>query len=1111
MHRDFQAAYDSLNNAQKTAVDTTEGPVLVIAGPGTGKTQLLALRIANILRTTDTLPSNILCLTFTESAAQNMRERLNGIIGKAAYEITISTYHAFGSDLLRSYPDFFNAAADLEPADDLAIDAIFRTIQAALPYSNPLKPDIFLRDIKTLVSESKRALLEPKDLLAIAAANQTFINDVTPLVSQLLRGMARISKSSIPLFASLAEQTAQPANEYLPSGVVPLQQLWSESLATAVAEATESGKTQPITKWKSAWLAKDEEGGFIVVGDDQNRKLRAAATIYQQYKDALAVQKLFDYDDMILQTIKGLETHADLRYTLQERYLYLLLDEYQDTNQAQARLVSLLTDNPVNEGRPNVLAVGDDDQAIYAFQGAHYSHMYNFYEQYRDVLVVPLSQNYRSHPGILQLAEGIAEQIETRLHHKFTAIDKHIVSAREIAGPLVTARFEFKTDLAEQAWVADEIKRLIGQGLPANDIAVLAPKHKYLESLVPFLQHNGVAVRYDRRENVLDDPVIAEILVMAELAEKLASQDQPGANALWPRVLSMDCWGLATSTIWQLTWRVHDDRTTWMEVLYEQAETKQIALFFMRLSQLAERTPLELMIDYLVGIEPVPVHETELPFIRSPFYGHYFGEVKADSPGGAALLQLLSNLTTLRAGLRAYKTQGNELLYLGDLMGFARANRAAGIQILNTSPYQEASDAVTLQTVYKAKGQEYAAVFVLHATDEVWGSRARSSGSRLSIPANLAYIRYAGTTEDERLRLLYVAITRAAQQLYITSHRADAAGRAANRLKYLDEHEDDDGQVVSPLMPAGSRTVQQVDTQSVPTLSDISTYWHHRHTALPEQPELKELLQPRLQNFQLSPTQLNSFVDISHGGPAQFFLRAILRFPSSPSISSSYGDAIHETLQYIHDYNKTQEKLPTMDQIEAAFALRLSRKRLDAQSHELLLERGMVALEAYMVQRSQTIRAANRSEANFRDEGVFLGKAHLTGKIDKLIIDEKQKTICIVDFKTGKSHNRWTKETKLHFYEYQLYFYKLLVERSQSYRGYRVIDAYLEFVEPDTQGNIQELHVAFNDETSKHLELLIQAVWQHTMQLDFPEPAAETFSTDLKGTLEFENWLIEQL
>src|SRR5688572_28921228 len=179
----YREAFGSLNSAQKQAVETIDGPVLVIAGPGTGKTQLLTTRIAHILAKTDTLPQNILCLTFTDSAAQTMRERLSGMVGQAAYDVTISTYHAFGSDIIRRFSDYFTDQAELEPADDLTIDRIFRQIVANLPYSNPLKyADSYLNDVKSLLSDAKRALLTLADLKKAARENLDFIKEINPLI-----------------------------------------------------------------------------------------------------------------------------------------------------------------------------------------------------------------------------------------------------------------------------------------------------------------------------------------------------------------------------------------------------------------------------------------------------------------------------------------------------------------------------------------------------------------------------------------------------------------------------------------------------------------------------------------------------------------------------------------------------------------------------------------------------------------------------------------------------------------------------------------------------------------------------------------------------------------
>jgi len=1107
MEQKFEAAYKSLNTHQKLAVDTIDGPILVVAGPGTGKTQLLTLRIANILRLTDVLPENILCLTFTDSAAHTMRERLSATIGQAAYNVTISTYHAFGSELLRRYPEYFTAAADLVAADDLTIDTIFRTILASLSYANPLKHDVFLRDVKTLISDSKRALLTPQDLRLIAHDNQKFINQTSAITRDLLKDMTRIDKKAGPLFSKLAAATAQlkPAQSLPSARTLPIRQLWQQDLEAALELFAQTGKTTSLTQWKNKWLEKDPAGEFIVTGTDANHKLMAAATIYEQYLSELDRQGLFDYDDMILRAIRGLEAHSELRYTLQERYLYLLLDEFQDTNVAQSRLVELLTDSPVHERRPNVLAVGDDDQAIYAFQGANYSHMLSFYQRYDNVTVVPLTQNYRSHADILHVAGAIANQIDTRLHQHFPAINKTIVAASHtLPTNAVVQRREFKSELAQHSWVAERIDQLVKEGVAPDSIAVLAPKHQYLQSLVPFLHELGIAIHYERRENVLEEPVVQELISMSQLVVALAETNHVVADHAWSRVLGLGFWQLPTSLIWQLSWQASADKRDWTTILLELPATRSIALFFIRLSQLTSSHSLEQLLDMLLGTTSVDLREPDIAqAYTSPFYANYFSDA-AINQNTTSFWQLLANLTVLRERLREYRSAESAALKLSDFLDFVTAHQTADIKILNTNPHQEATQAVQLMTAYKAKGQEFAVVFVLAAIDEVWGTKARALGSRLSLPANLQYIRYAGTTEDERLRLLYVALTRAQTQLYLTSYTSTFTGRLTTRLKYLAEQVNEDGSVLSPLLPA-HRTTVIIEDRLTPQLTQLNNFWQAQRD-LVVQPELRNLLATRLQNYQLSPTQLNTFLDTTRDGPAKFFRDALLRFPSAPSLSSSYGNAVHETLEWIHHFQKSRTILPTIDQTMQAYERRLLLQRVGEPHHSLLVERARTTLESYLDQRSPTIHSDNKVEYSFRHEGVRIGKAHLNGKIDKLIIDQKHKTIIIVDYKTGKSHARWRHEPKLHFYRNQLYFYKLLVEGSLSFRGYRVIDAYLEFVEPDALGDIVELHANFNDDDEQRLKRLIEAVWQHIHALDFPDTSP--YSANLKGIEAFEDYLL---
>lgn len=1126
----YEDALAGLNTAQRQAVTTTEGPVLVIAGPGTGKTQLLTTRIAHILATTDTLPQNILCLTFTESAASTMRARLANMVGQAAYKVTISTYHAFGSELIRQFPDYFLELSDMQPADELATDRILREIVDKLPYGNPLKfADNYLGDVKTLVSDAKRALLTPDNLRAVAAANTAFLAAAQPIVREALRGHTRVSLKDAPRFVHLGAELAKLDAPQPIASVQPIAKLLLNELSNALQATHETGKATSISGWKKTWLAKDTNGDFIIDGQRHAEKLSAVAGVYEAYLRELQAEKLFDYDDMILRGVRALEDHADLRFTLQEQYLYLMLDEFQDTNGAQLRLVELLTDNPASEGRPNVLAVGDDDQAIYAFQGADYSHMLQFQRLYRDVLLVPLTQNYRSHADVLHLARGIAEQIEERLHHHFPQIEKTLTANNtSLPKRAIVERREAKSDVAQFAWVARRIRTLIDGGLPASEIAVLAPQHKHLEPLLAFLRAEDIPMHYEKRENVLDNPAINQLLRMSELCLSLSRSEQgTEANSLWAEVLSFDFWQLPTSLIWQLSWQASDDREEWTNVLFSHEQLRPIALFFVRLSRLVHTETLETLLDYLIGVEALDVQEPGQAAVRSPFYEYYFGEgVEAGKQTARAALEantpaveqpsaslgsfwdVLSSLTVLRTKLREHRSSDPEPLGLPDLVEFVAAHHAANIKILNTSPYQEADQAVQLMTAFKAKGMEFQAVFVLAVSDDVWGNAARGTGARLSLPQNLHFIRYAGATNDERLRLFYVAVTRAKTHLYLCNYTSDYAARPKARLSYLDETIEQNGTVLSPLLPASSQTVLGIETSDHPApTTELAAYWQRRHEQSLTREALAHVLRARLDRFQLSPTHINTFTDLVHAGPSTFFMNTILRFPKAPSPYGQYGNAMHETLEWLNHFIRKHEILPNEAQLADTFARFMSTKRLSRAETSRLIARSRPILKAYLEQRGHTVLATNECEHNFRDEGIIIGDAHMGGKIDKLMIDTTAHELTIVDYKTGTSYTRWRHDVKLHKYRQQLYFYKMLVEQSHTFSHLRVADAYLEFVEPDEAGQIQELHLTFDSAETDRLKLLANAVWHCVQSLNMPDVSA--YPKTIAGIEAFEQDLID--
>ncbi len=1093
---EFDKVYDKLNTAQKQAVDAIDGPVLVVAGPGTGKTQLLSARVAQILRQTDTLPQNILCLTFTESGAANMRERLVRFIGTSAYDVQIGTYHAFGGDLIRRYPEYFTDARLERPVDELGKRQILSQIIDRLSYRSPLKQTRHhLGDLMSTISEIKRGLLTPEGLRDIAAGNLTVIEQASKVISNSLADYTKRLPSKLavaePLFGEIYGELASLAET---ASVFPpfenLAKLAADELEKALTTATELGKTAPLTAWKNAWLAKNSDNQFVLAGALESARIAELAAVLEAYETALADQGLYDFDDMILRAIQVLETNDDLKYTLQERYQYILLDEFQDTNAAQLRLVELLTDNPMHEGRPNVLAVGDDDQAIYAFQGAQYSNMLDFFHLFREVLVINLSENYRSRAEILETAQHITAQITDNLSASFPELTKALTAANDNLPNCVIKRTEYTSDVAEQAGVATQIRQLLDAGVKPNEIAVLAPKHRYLEPLVPYL--DDVPLRYERRENILEAPIVRQLLTMSKLVLALHDRDFALADSYWPEVLSYPFWEFPVSSIWKLSWQAADQRKPWSELLLDDTGFRSVALLFLSLAGQVETETLEVLLDRLTGTEAVKTGEADLPSVRSALRAALLDGDKS------ALYQTVTELTVLRAKLRERQLQQEGALGLRDLLDFVAQYEAAGEQLLNTSPYSEAADAVQLMTVFKAKGLEFAHVFLLCCQDDVWGSSTRGNGNKLTLPANLAPIRHAGTTEDERLRVFFVALTRAKYGLYLSNHAGTYVGKKPPRLKYLAEIEQPDGSIVSQTLPANYNKLIQDDTKVLP-LENLEINWHGRHQTL--SPPLRELLRGRLERYRLSPTHLTKFIDLEHAGPQSFLLENLLRFPTAPSTDIAFGNAIHETLEWLQQETNVHGITPPLATTTHYFASRLAMQSLTAEQLASQQARGEHALGIFL--QTHKFISGNRPEYNFQDEGVIIGMARMSGKIDLLEIDQETKTICVVDYKTGALG---ADPAKRHRYELQLYCYKLLLQYSHTFHNYTVDHGRLVFVEPDNEGKIREHSITFKDDELERVQRLVEAMWQRVIQLDMPDVSG--YAASLTGIKQFEQELL---
>lgn len=1154
----FETRYKKLNKAQKQAVDTIEGPLLVVAGPGSGKTEILSLRVAKILKETQSLPSNILCLTFTDSASVNMRERLAKLIGSEAYRVSIHTFHSFSVDIIQKYPEFFYKGAIFSPADAVSQIGILESIFDALPHKDLLKSShpeegyTYLQDVSKVIGYLKKAGITPSRFSEIIEKNSEAVEKINKVLVPIAE--KRVSAAVIAELKSAAESlrastTASTAASLSPGEATSAAQYIGEfpaleyavalTLLEAIDTAEKLEKNEPISKWKSKWFKANDEGEKVFRDTLNIDKMRSVAGIYKQYRDTMHTRCLFDFDDMILDVIEAIQTHPRLKYDLQEQYQYVLVDEFQDTNNAQMKILSLILDAPVNEGRPNIMVVGDDDQAVYKFQGAELSNILNFKDSYRDVGVVNMTANYRSTQEILDTATKIIRKGESRLENILPAFEKTLISSNtELAkGGIVHKVFD--TSLHEYHYVSRRIKSLIDSGVPAEDIAIIARKHKQLEAIVPYLQGARVPIRYEREQNVFLEPHIEQIIIMSRFIQSISAKDMVEADEFLPKILAFPFFGISRIAIWKISKQAYAERKSWLECMLENETLAPLASFFIELGAMARVEPLEKVLDILIGAHVELIAESEedadategrraskkldskyaIGGYSSPFKAYYFSKERFEH-ARAEYLAFLSSLRVFVRALREFKGKdGNaEQLYISDLIYFVDIHVKNGITLNDLSPFANSSKAVSLLSAHKAKGLEFDTVFVLSCQDDVWAGRG--APKRISMPANLP-IEPAGDNEDDQLRLFYVALTRAKRNLYMTSYKIKDDGKESQKLRFLTEHEETEAP-----MEKEFGTIYTPETHELLTSS-----WLLYHTP-PFLGEEEELLKSLLENYQLSVTHLNNFLNVSKGGPQSFLEQNLLRFPQAKTPSSAYGTAIHSTLERISVKLRHDGVLATKEECLDWFVQYLRKERLSNQDFDQYSERGISALGAFYDQRvvesadgengagnARGFQATDKTELNFKDQGVLLEgnvagqqvQAHLTGKIDK-VIELGGGRVEVVDYKTGKAKSEWKPGTeyekiKLYEYERQLMFYHILLEQARDYkRNFRFEKGVLQFVEPLTNGKIVELSLAEDSEKKARTERLALIVFNKIKNLDFPDTSE--YGETLEDIIAFEDSLL---
>lgn len=1047
-----------LNQKQKEAVEYLEGPLLVLAGPGTGKTQLLSEKVAYILKNTDTNPENILCLTFTDSGAYNMRERLKSTIGRDAMKVNIGTYHSFGQNILAQYANY---SPEYTRMIDSAIDEvtqfkIVKKIRDELSAKDILSGDN-IRDITSTISEAKSAGLSAKDLAKVAEQNIKDSEVLSSAISPLLQKIVprKFKESYENAYAPIYEilQKHEDAKPILP-GVERSIAGMSRDLRQAILSAESTEKIGPLSNWKDTYFEKDGKGGYRLADRVANKKLASLAVVMEKYQKYLLDNGLCDFDDMIIEAGRILREDKGFKETLEERYQFIMLDEFQDTNPSQLTIVKHITDYE----KPIIMAVGDDDQAIYEFQGANSTNLSDF-QDYYGAHVVTLTENYRSTQEILDFSKQIIDQAPNRFVN-----DKPLCAHSPAPKKSQIHRLEFLSSDQEYTYIADKITELIKSGVNQSEIAIISNKHKYFLPLLPYLKsHPEIKIAYERRDNLFEDDKIHQILTILRLIDSISREQKPDTSML--EILSYPWWNLPMMEVVRLVAEAREAHRPVFDYLLTadiDDNIRQVMEFLADLVGRATTLPLEIILNEIASkmhIEALEQYE---------------------------MFRFYENLASLRAKL--IKHCGEKPLRIHDLIEMVNDYEAAEMPLNTTSPYRDADEAVQVLSAHKAKGLEFEYVFLISADHSCWG-KGKGNNNFLTLPKNLIHIRHTGITDGERIRVLYVALTRAKHTLYITNSMYDFAGKSPERLEYFDEQVEklpNGGfEVISPYLPSKKVWLGYSDADMSAfdfsaNQRSVDSLKNYLIPFIKSTPDMRTVYLERVNGWRMSASSLTAFIDIVNAGPEEFFKKQILRGEQEPEDEFlALGNLAHATFEQVTNTGISDEAAVEFYMSE------LEKRDLPQEIKDKIREKGpeeiLVPLKAF-----SDILRQGKAEVNLGYEHLAIDGVPVTGKIDHILIDEENKKIEIYDFKTGKFHKeKWQSHPTLYKNMLQLCFYKLLLNNSPTYAKYKIEKAHILFVRPDNDGEVYDKVYEFNGEDEKELKSLMQAVYYQISDLKF--------------------------
>jgi ATP-dependent DNA helicase UvrD/PcrA len=1026
----FQEHYKKLNDEQRQAVDLVEGSLLVLAGPGTGKTQLLSVRAANILKSKDVEPENILILTFTNAAARAMRDRLASMIGSKGYNIEVETFHSFANSIVLSSEGAINhikERIDISEVEKIRMMGYildnYKGAQGLRPFGAPY---IHMREIEKRISELKN-----EDILPLDFKKQV--------------------KGLVPDGINLEEKN--------------LSRLKALSV---IYEQYERLKTEDPT----------------VLFDARGR---------------------IDFDDMILIALKALREESELRDDFRERYKYVMVDEYQDTNRAQLELLFSVLD----PDKGNVCCVGDDDQSIYRFQGAALSNFRVFREKFPELKEIALKKNYRSTAAIVKASSNIIMNLPKE---ERVAI-KELESCKTYQHEGVRC-VEFSTEEEEMLFLVREIECVADmirddsslteeeRNNPYNNIAIILRRRSQIKKLIDVFLDKGVPYATDGKEDIRQEKRVRQMMDVLTLAG-MGDDDNDEKSLILYRILTSDYSEVLLSDLMRFIGYVGECKARMRKK--DDVERYSCCSFFSEFLRCfpcsGDVAPTKkdsgvLDIAMELGLQkPHALHKAAWAVSRMLCDA-------GSRPVHDILMRYIEDMAIYRFILDSYAE--NEVLKARDLRSLVSyismvkqsdlSNPALNLhdfkdemelREIHRMPVQGkmvtmSQNGVRLYTAHASKGLEFYAVFMPFCLDrKSWPFRGKSDVVPLppDIYKSKEKVEEKSKIKElklyDELRIFYVASTRAKASLTYTVTPAEKS-------------------ISSPFLDyANVKKVSWTPDGENIFLGDFLSRSPENDTFDGSKDVLKDLVK----NLTLTPTKLNTYISC----PRKFLYNYVLGLPGKKTQHLVFGNCAHKGLEDVYEHFMKKKQFPDFEFFKNSFKRELEYQGVNDSIKNWCNDR-LDTLELWYKRESKDPVMPDSLEEDlkvFFEEGLVF-----KGKFDKVEIDEDG-AISVIDYKTGKpdKHIRAMSgcmdlsKHECDPYYRQLVAYKLIFDRAISKKGQgNIANGILKFLEPIsktvkkydmTAGSFKDITVELTDAMVSELEKVIMDTWKGIQAVEF--------------------------